>query len=74
MPDILRSLYNHNENSIDKILGINEQIENMAKFKNISAEDKIYYWLTGTGSFTMDVNFNEAQLNYAKTLELNEYR
>ena len=65
MPDVFRSLFNHNDFAIDKILGVNEQIDNMAQFKSASAEEKLYLWMTNSGHFTMDINFNEAQLRYA---------
>jgi hypothetical protein len=33
--------------------------------KNLSPEDKIYKWMTQSFNFTMDRNFNEAQIQYA---------
>lgn len=42
MPDILKKLYRHDNTEIDKILGVNEQIQNVNLMKHMLPEEKLY--------------------------------
>ena len=59
-----------NENSIDKYLGVNEQIQNVKDRKNPDVADKLYSWMAGTLDSTAEANFNQQQLAGASNLDL----
>ena len=58
IPDIMRNILRMNENSIDKYLGVNEQIANVKDSKRPDVAEKLYQWMSGTLDFTAEANFN----------------
>lgn len=74
MPDILRKLYQHDANEIDRILGLNEQLQTVDLYRNIPPEEKLYQWLTGSADFSAERNWNENILAYASTQQFDHKR
>ena len=74
MPDILRKLYDHDPLEIDRILGLNEQIQTVNINKNLSPQEKLYQWLTDSSDFKAEKNWNKNALAYANTYDLDMER
>lgn len=74
MPDILRKLYDHDSHEIDRILGLNEQIQTVKINKNLSPHEKLYQWLTNTADFKAEKNWSKSALAHANTYEFDSER
>lgn len=69
MPEILKKIYDHEPSEIDRILGLDEQIQTVNLNKNMPPHEKLYQWLTNKADFRAEKNWSKNALAHAETYE-----
>lgn len=58
LPNLLKNIFSHNQDAVERYLSVNEQIHNVNEKKFPSAEERFYGWLTDTTTHAEEMNFN----------------
>jgi len=74
VPDVLRNIFAYDEAALDKILGVNEQIQGVEMLRSLPPEEKLYQWFTDSANFMEKRNFGATQMAHANTEDFDKHR